>query len=78
MNDIICAISTPPGMGAIAVIRLSGKGSIAVADTLFVSPSGKRLADAKANSVLSVRSASITKLRMRCSSPFFTPPFVHG
>ena len=52
MNDIICAISTPPGMGAIAVIRLSGKGSIAVADTLFVSPSGKRLADAKANSVL--------------------------
>src|SRR5690554_6674497 len=52
MNDIICAISTPPGMGAIAVIRLSGKGSIAVADNLFVSPSGKRLADAKANSVL--------------------------
>lgn len=52
MNDIICAISTPPGMGAIAVIRLSGKGSIAVADTLFVSPSGKRLVDAKANSVL--------------------------
>ncbi|HCF80723.1 MAG TPA: hypothetical protein DER39_03355, partial [Porphyromonadaceae bacterium] len=37
MNDIICAVSTPPGMGAIAVIRLSGEGSIAVTDTLFVS-----------------------------------------
>ncbi|WP_436417196.1 tRNA uridine-5-carboxymethylaminomethyl(34) synthesis GTPase MnmE [Petrimonas sulfuriphila] len=52
MNDIICAVSTPPGMGAIAVIRLSGEGSIAVTDTLFVSPSGKKLAGAKANTVL--------------------------
>lgn len=52
MNDIICAVSTPPGMGAIAVIRLSGEGSIAVTDTLFVSPSGKKLAGTKANTVL--------------------------
>ena len=52
MNDIICAVSTPPGMGAIAVIRLSGSGAVAVADTLFVSPSGKKLAGAKANTVV--------------------------
>ena len=52
MNDIICAVSTPPGMGAIAVIRLSGEGSIAATDTLFVSPSGKKLAGTKANTVL--------------------------
>ncbi len=49
---VICAISTPPGMGAIAVIRLSGEGSIAVVDNLFVSPSGKKLVKAKANTAL--------------------------
>ncbi len=52
MNDIIAAVSTPPGMGAIAVIRLSGEGSIALTDKIFVSPSGKKLIDAKANTVL--------------------------
>ncbi len=52
MNDIIAAVSTPPGMGAIAVIRLSGEGSIALIDKIFVSPSGKKLIDAKANTVL--------------------------
>lgn len=52
MTDIITAISTAPGMGAIAIIRLSGKGCIAVADTLFISPSHKKLTDAKANTAL--------------------------
>ena len=52
MNEnIICAISTPPGMGAIAVIRLSGEGSIALTDRIFVSPSGKKLSDAIANTI---------------------------
>jgi tRNA modification GTPase len=51
MSDIICAISTPPGMGAIAVIRLSGEGCIALTDTLFCSPSGKKLVDAAPNTV---------------------------
>ena len=44
-NDIICAISTPTGMGAIAVVRLSGNGCIALVDTIFESPSNKRLED---------------------------------
>ncbi|MFA6359675.1 MAG: tRNA uridine-5-carboxymethylaminomethyl(34) synthesis GTPase MnmE [Dysgonamonadaceae bacterium] len=47
MNDIICAISTPPGMGAIAVVRLSGEGSIALVDTFFESPINKKLVDQK-------------------------------
>jgi len=51
MSDIICALSTPPGMGAIAVIRLSGGGSAALTDHFFRSPSGKKLADAAANTV---------------------------
>jgi tRNA modification GTPase len=34
-GDTICAISTPPGSGAIAVIRLSGAGAIPICDKLF-------------------------------------------
>lgn len=34
-DDIICAISSPPGVGAIALIRLSGKGSISLVDRVF-------------------------------------------
>ena len=51
MNDIICAISTAPGMGAIAVVRLSGDGCIALVDTFFESPNNKKLADQKAYTV---------------------------
>ncbi len=51
MSDIICAISTPPGMGAIAVIRVSGGGSAALTDHVFHSPSGKKLTNAAANTV---------------------------
>ena len=43
-NDVICAIATPSGMGAIAVIRLSGKGCISLVDKVFTSvKKGKRL-----------------------------------
>jgi tRNA modification GTPase len=51
MSDIICAISTPPGMGAISVIRLSGEGSISLIDKVFATPSGKKLTNAFANRV---------------------------
>lgn len=33
--DTICAIATPPGIGAIAVIRLSGKNAITIANKIF-------------------------------------------
>ncbi|HNV52053.1 MAG TPA: hypothetical protein PKM28_04140, partial [Tenuifilaceae bacterium] len=34
-DSTIVAIATPAGMGAIAVIRLSGKDSIAIADSVL-------------------------------------------
>jgi len=37
-DSIICAIATPPGNGAISVIRLSGKGAFLVMESLFQSP----------------------------------------
>lgn len=42
-NDIICAIATPAGMGAIAVIRLSGAGCIDLSQKLYAAPNGKKL-----------------------------------
>lgn len=50
-KDIICAISTPPGMGALAIVRLSGEGSISLTDTIFISPGNKNLTNASANTV---------------------------
>ena len=50
-NDIICAISTPPGIGALAIIRLSGAGCISLTDKIFNSPVGKRLTDTPPNTV---------------------------
>ena len=50
-KDIICAISTPPGMGALAIIRLSGEGCIALTDKMFISPSDKKLTDTAPNTV---------------------------
>ncbi len=35
LNDTICAISTPPGMGAIAIVRISGKEAWAVLQSVF-------------------------------------------
>jgi len=34
----ICAISTSPGLGAIAIIRLSGNDAITIADKIIKSP----------------------------------------
>jgi tRNA modification GTPase len=46
-EDIICAISSPPGVGAIALVRLSGKGSVELFNTVF----SKDINDAKGYSV---------------------------
>lgn len=37
-TDVICALSTAPGMGAIALIRLSGSGSIAILEKHLSKP----------------------------------------
>ncbi|MDG1572752.1 tRNA uridine-5-carboxymethylaminomethyl(34) synthesis GTPase MnmE [Robiginitalea sp. M366] len=42
-NDTIIALATPPGTGAIAVMRLSGPGAIALAASHFRAASGKPL-----------------------------------
>ena len=49
----ICAISTPPGIGGIAVIRCSGEKSFEITDSIF-SPyaKGKRLMSQPANTLL--------------------------
>lgn len=50
-NQIIAAISTPAGMGGIAIIRLSGSGCIELVDKIFKSPSKKLLKDQKPNTI---------------------------
>jgi tRNA modification GTPase len=51
-QSTICAISTSPGTGAIAVIRLSGSEAIPVADRIFRSPgTGKKLEEQPANTL---------------------------
>lgn len=48
-QDTICAISTAPGVGGIAVIRVSGPEAIAICNTLFVpQTAGKDLLSQKA------------------------------
>lgn len=50
MNDTICAISTPYGVGGIAVVRISGSNALAFVEAIF---QGKcTLSEAKARSVL--------------------------
>lgn len=51
IDDTIAAISTPPGAGAIAIIRLSGEEAIIIADKIFRSKSGKKLANQKPNTI---------------------------
>jgi tRNA modification GTPase len=54
MNDqsTICAVATAPGIGGIAVIRLSGSESVLIADKIYQPLSkGKRLIDQSPNSM---------------------------
>jgi len=48
LDDTIAAIATPPGVGAIGVIRLSGKDAISITDTIF---RGKKLETQKTHTV---------------------------
>ena len=43
INDDIIAISSPPGMGAIAIIRISGPKSISKFQPFFKSKNNKKL-----------------------------------
>lgn len=51
-SEPIIALATPAGMGAIAVIRISGEGSIARTDAFFQAKnSGKKLVDQKSHTL---------------------------
>jgi tRNA modification GTPase len=47
-NETIVALSTPPGIGAIGVIRLSGKDAISITNTVF---SGKNLTEQHSHTI---------------------------
>lgn len=52
-NDTICAISTPPGVGAIAVIRISGPEAFTISDKIFTATqSNKTIAATKGYTAL--------------------------
>ena len=51
INDEIIAISSPPGMGAIAIIRFSGPKSISKFQPFFKSKNNKKLKDQKSHTL---------------------------
>lgn len=53
MNDVdtICAIATPNGIGAISVIRVSGKKSFEIIDGIFTSKSKKKIFQTKTHTL---------------------------
>ncbi len=50
-TDTICAIVTPPGVGGISVLRLSGRNAIEIAARVFVKKSGKPLKYARSHTL---------------------------
>ncbi len=44
-TSVIAAVSTPPGKGGVAIIRISGEGAVNVAERAFKPRSGKPLSD---------------------------------
>ena len=44
-TSVIAAVSTPPGKGGVAIIRLSGMGAIDIADSLFKPKNKKSFKD---------------------------------
>ena len=51
-TSTICAIATPAGSGAIAIIRLSGSNSFAIAQSVFRSKSQQTIENQKSHSIL--------------------------
>jgi tRNA modification GTPase len=49
--DTIAAVSTPPGVGGIGVVRISGPEALAIARRVFVSPTGRALASLESHRV---------------------------
>ncbi len=47
LMQVIAAVSTPPGKGGVAIIRMSGEGAFEIADRVFYPISGRRFSDCK-------------------------------
>ncbi len=50
-TDTIAAIATPPGVGGLGVIRLSGPEAVQIADKVFRTPAGGKLCDAASHTI---------------------------
>ena len=51
LDDDIAVISTPIGSGGIGIVRISGSGSVGIADKIFVSAEGRKLCDKKSHTI---------------------------
>ena len=51
LDDVIAAISTPVGSGGIGIVRMSGKGSVDIADKIFVPAGGTKIKDKKTHTI---------------------------
>ena len=47
LTHVIAAVSTPPGKGGVAIIRMSGNGAFEIADKVFFPISGKKFSECK-------------------------------
>ncbi len=47
LTQVIAAVSTPPGKGGVAIIRMSGNGAFEIADRVFFPLSGRKFSECK-------------------------------
>lgn len=50
-TETIAAISTPPGLGGIGIIRISGEQAVSIAERIFYMPSGKKLGNCPSHTI---------------------------
>ena len=70
--DTIAAIATPPGEGAISIVRLSGDDAVTLADQVF---KGKDLTKVSSHTI---NYGHFIDPKTRDTSPAPRPPFSHG
>ncbi len=51
MDDPIAAVSTPIGNGGIGIVRISGKGSVDIADMIFIPADGEKISGKRSHTI---------------------------
>ena len=51
MDDPIAAVSTPLGNGGIGIVRISGKGSVDIADMIFIPADGEKISGKRSHTI---------------------------